>query len=79
MNTVRDVIVDMQATMRAHEQWAMSCECTTSEAATSAVFAGQIRDWLAALGRAQAVDAVDPVGDAPAAQAVHARKRALHD
>ena len=41
-----DVLKDMLDTAQAHEQWAMSCEATSSEAATCTVFAAQIRDWV---------------------------------
>ena len=61
MTTIRAILADMQATARAHEQWAMSPEALASEATMSTVFASQIRTWMTALGLAQAVAAVDPV------------------
>lgn len=41
-----NVIADMRKTAQAHEQWAMSPEASSSEAATCTVFASQIKDWI---------------------------------
>lgn len=61
------VFEDMRATAQAHEQWAQSLEATADEAATSTVFAAQIRDWLQRLQELGAVSvedcAIDPVGE----------------
>ncbi len=43
--TVDAIIADMRKTAQAHEQWAMSPESSSTEAATCTVFASQIRDW----------------------------------
>lgn len=57
---MRAILADMQMVARAHEAWAMSPEATASEAATSHVFATQIREWMTVLGLLQSADAVDP-------------------
>ena len=49
MRTATDVLKEMRATATAHEQWAMSLEASSDEAATCTVFASQIRSWVEAL------------------------------
>ena len=67
-----DVLKDMLDTARAHEQWAMSLEATSSEAATCTVFAAQIRDWVEQLR-------ATPAGLPPTeAQKDEAYQEALH-
>jgi len=58
--TPRQVVEDMRATAQAHDRWAMSNEVSAEEAATSAAFASQLKDWMTALEAALSEAAVDP-------------------
>lgn len=60
---LREVLADMQATVRAHEQWAMSPDAFASEAGASMAFVEQIRRWMQMLESSQSSDAVDPHAD----------------
>jgi hypothetical protein len=57
--SIAKVIADMRKTAQAHEQWAMSPEASSDEAATSTVFASQIKDWIINIERLGALSACE--------------------
>lgn len=66
------LVAEMLKTAEAHEQWAMSPEAFSTEAATCTVFAANIRDWvdrlraaLIAAGRSAATTEQDMNDDEP--------------